>query len=127
MFDLLLDYIEESGKREMIVDFLKKRYKDVEEHYRNELSGKPSTERIAALTRLRHLENSLSELRKIQGSKYEMLEFNCPISSISKNFSEACDLEGRLFQNVLKMKVDTAHTQINGHGTYRFLIDNNAR
>lgn len=127
MLDSLLDYIDQSGNREMIVDFLKKRYKDVEEHYRNELSGKTGTERIEALARLRHLENYLPELRKIQGSKYEMLEFNCPIFSISKNFSEACDLERRLFQNVLKMKVDTTHTQINGHGTCRFLIDKNTR
>ncbi len=127
MLDSLLAYMDETGKRDVIVDFLKRRYGDVEAHYRNELSGKTGQERLEALARLRHLENYFPELRRIQGSKYELLEFNCPIYSISKKFSEACDLERRLFQNVLKMKVDTTHTQINGHGTCRFLIDRDLR
>lgn len=127
LFDSLISYMEETGNRDMIVGFLKKRYKEVELRYRNELASKSGKDRIEALARLRHLENYLPELRKIQGSKYEMLEFNCPIYLVSKKFSEACELERRLFQNVLRMDVDTTHTQINGHGTCRFLIEKGTR
>lgn len=127
MFDSFLKYMDESGNRGLIVDFLRKRYKEVEDFYRTELSDKNGTARIEELARLRYLENYLPELRKIQGSKYEMLEYNCPIFTISKKYTEACDLERRLFQNVLRMNVNTAHTQINGHGTCRFLIDKDSR
>jgi predicted ArsR family transcriptional regulator len=127
LLDSLLAYMEETGRREVILEFLKKRYSEVEAYYRSKLSGRIGKERIEALARLRQLENYFPELRKTQGSKYELLEFNCPVYSISKKFSEACDLERRLFQNVLKMRVDTTHTQINGHGTCRFLIDKDIR
>lgn len=127
MFDSLLSYINESGNRELIVNFLKKRYKDVEKYYKNELSNKSGEERIEALAKLLFLENCFPELRKIQGQKYEMLEFNCPIYTVSKKFGEACELERNLFQNVLNMKVNTTHLLIDGHGTCRFLIENNSK
>lgn len=125
MLESLIDFLVESGNEDKVVQFLKKKYKKIEQYYRGQLSKRSGEKRVEELARLRYLENYMPELKKNGRDKFEMLEFNCPIYSISRKFGEACALEEKLFENVLEMKVETTHTQINGFGTCRFLIEKN--
>ncbi len=118
----LLDFLSANGNKEMVIKFLRERYNKIEAYYMDSLKFKKGRERVEELARLRFLEDYLPELKKIGKDKFELLEYNCPIYAISSKFGEACVLEQKLFENVLKMEVNTAHTQVNGHGTCRFLI-----
>jgi DeoR family suf operon transcriptional repressor len=118
----LLDFLVGNGNEEIVVKFLRERYNKIEAYYNESLRLKAGRERVEELARLRFLENYLPELKNIGNDKFELLEYNCPIYAISSKFGEACTLEQKLFKNVLKMEVNTTHTQVNGHGTCRFLI-----
>ncbi len=127
LFNDLLEFIAENGNREIVIKFLNDRYEKVAAYYKEALRNKSGKERVEELARLRLLENYLPELKSIGRDKHELLEFNCPIYSISSKFAEACDLEKKLFENVLRMRVNTSHTQVNGYGTCRFLIDRKSK
>jgi|YelNatPaOPRAMG01_1025707.scaffolds.fasta_scaffold26083_2 DeoR family suf operon transcriptional repressor len=118
----LLDFLVERGSEEIVINFLRERYKKVEAYYEESLRFKSGRERVEELAKLRYLENYFPELKNIGRDRFELLEYNCPIYAISRKFGEACSLEQKLFENVLKMEVNTTHTQVNGHGTCRFLI-----
>jgi len=118
----LLNFLAENGNKEIVIKFLRERYSKIEAYYRDSLMFKTGNDRVEELARLRFLEDYLPELKKIGKEKFELLEYNCPIFAISSKFNEACALEQKLFENVLKMEVNSTHTQVNGHGTCRFLI-----
>jgi predicted ArsR family transcriptional regulator len=118
----LLNFLAENGNKEIVIKFLRERYNKIEAYYRDSLMFKTGNDRVEELARLRFLEDYLPELKKIGKEKFELLEYNCPIFAISSKFNEACALEQKLFENVLKMEVNSTHTQVNGHGTCRFLI-----
>lgn len=118
----LLNFLAENGNKEIVIKFLRERYNRIEAYYRDSLMFKTGNERVEELARLRFLEDYLPELKKIGKEKFELLEYNCPIFAISSKFNDACTLEQKLFENVLKMEVNSTHTQVNGHGTCRFLI-----
>ncbi|CAC12311.1 conserved hypthetical protein [Thermoplasma acidophilum] len=119
----LIDFLDSTGNRDLVVKFLEKRYKDVAESYRLIIGGVRDDERVEKLTQLRYEENYVPELKKVGNGKYELLEYNCPIFTVSRKFGEACALECHLFESVLGMKVVSSHTQVNGHGTCKFIIE----
>jgi len=118
----LLNFLAENENKEIVIKFLGERFSKIEAYYRDSLIFKTGNDRLEELTRLRFLEDYLPEFKKIGKEKFELLEYNCLIFAISSKFDEACALEQKLFENVLKMEVNFTHTRVNGHGTCRFLI-----
>ncbi|KAA8922834.1 metalloregulator ArsR/SmtB family transcription factor [Thermoplasma sp.] len=119
----LIEFLVATGNRDLILKFLNKRYTEIAETYRIAIGSARDDERVERLVKLRYEENYVPEIKKVGNGKYELLEYNCPIFTISRRFGEACALECHLFESVLGMNVTSSHTQVNGHGTCRFLIE----
>ncbi len=122
MLNSLLDYLRVKGHDEIVEDFLKSRYEIYSQRYESELGSSNADERIKRLVAIRESEDYMPELHRMSATTYELLEKNCPIFKMARNYPVACSLEQRLFSGVLGMEVDATHRQSDGAGICRFLI-----
>lgn len=122
MLNEFVEYMDENGHTTIVENFLRERYGQVRIDYEKKLSRVDPEKRVEALARLREEENYFPELKKGGKDNYELLEYNCPIFSISKKFGVACSLETQLFSSVLGREVTSTHRQVNGSDVCKFLI-----
>jgi|YelNatPaOPRAMG01_1025707.scaffolds.fasta_scaffold03452_10 DeoR family suf operon transcriptional repressor len=122
MISDLISFLVKNDQRELVLDFLKKRYSSIKEDYERELLAVDPEKRLEHLAAMRDSEGYMAELRNTPGGVHELIEFNCPIFQIATLMGEACDLENSLFQSVLGVKVDSTHRQVKGESFCRFLI-----
>lgn len=122
MLNEFVEYMDEKGHSEIMDDFLKTRYSQVRMEYEKKLSNLNLEQKVEALVKLREEENYFPELKNGGKDNYELLEFNCPIFSISKKFGQSCALETQLFSSVLNRDVTSTHRQVDGSDVCKFLI-----
>lgn len=117
----LLKFLQREDKEDVVSRFLRDRFRIKIAEYMEKTSGKGLEEQIGVLCELRNREGYMAEVRKT-GDSFELLEYNCPIFKMASLFGEACDLERKLFHNVLKAEVENTHRQVDGQNVCRFLI-----
>ena len=118
----LVSYLISKDQKDLVLDFLKKRYASIRDEYEHELFPLAPEMRLKQLATMRDREGYMAELRNTPGGVHELIEFNCPIFQIATLMGEACDLENSLFRSVLGVQVDSTHKQITGESFCRFLI-----
>jgi len=121
MLNDFMDFIKNTGNAKLLEEFLKDRYSKVRSQYITSMRGKDLDEKVNELAILRRNDDYYPEVKKSQ-ENLELVEYNCPILSISKNFGIACSLETQMFSQVLDANVKSTHRQINGYSACRFLI-----
>jgi DeoR family transcriptional regulator, suf operon transcriptional repressor len=117
-----LDYIERHLGRPAVVGMLQERSNEVAEHNRPRLGAPRLRERVDALARLRSEGGYMAEVAGQHGAAIELREHNCPILAIAGQYPEACEVERRMFESMLKARVDTSHRVVAGDPVCRFLI-----
>jgi len=116
-----LDYIKREGKDQIVIKFLKDRFKSLYNEYKDKLDKKELDEKVEILGKLRTSEGYMAEVKKC-GNSFELIEFNCPIYRIASLFGEACSMERDLFSKVLDAEVENSHRQVNNSNVCRFII-----
>ena len=122
MISDLIYFLVKNDQRDLVLDFLKKRYASIKDEYEEELLPFDPDKRLEHLAVMRDREGYMAELRNTPGGVHELIEFNCQIFQIAALMGEACDLENSLFRSVLGVQVDSTHKQITGESFCRFLI-----
>lgn len=122
MLNEFIEYMDENGHSGIVEDFLRERYSQVRVDYEKKLSRVDPEKRVEALAKLREKENYFPELKNGGKDNFELLEYNCPIFSISRKFGSACSMETKLFSSVLGREVSSTHRQVNGSDVCKFLI-----
>ncbi|MGQ0797582.1 MAG: helix-turn-helix transcriptional regulator [Methanobacteriota archaeon] len=117
-----LEFIEERLGREAVVRLLKERSREVYDRHKARFGDGELREKVAVLARLRDEEGYMAELGAATRTTFELLEHNCPIVAIAGRYGEACEVERRLFENLLRADVDTTHRVVAGAPVCRFLI-----
>jgi DeoR family transcriptional regulator, suf operon transcriptional repressor len=117
-----LDYIERKLGRDAVVGLLQERAHDVADHHRPRLSAPDLPERVEALARIRSEGGYMAEIGGKKGSTIEMREHNCPILAIAGVYPEACEVERRMFESMLRARVATSHRVVAGDPVCRFLV-----
>ena len=64
----------------------------------------------------------MAELGARRKGTVEMVEHNCPILAIAGRFPEACETERRMFESMLRARVDVSHRVVAGDPVCRFVI-----
>ena len=91
-----MDFIKTTGNEKLLEEFLKDRYSKVRSEYTGAIRGKNLDEKVNELAILRRNADYYPEVKRAQGN-FELIEYNCPILSISKNFG----IESELFPSLL--------------------------
>ena len=117
-----LEFIERRLGRDAVVGMLQERSHEVADQNRPRLTAPRLPERVEELVRIRSEGGYMAELGTHRGSAVEMREHNCPILAIAGKFPEACEVERRMFESMLKANVATSHRVVAGDPVCRFLI-----
>lgn len=109
---------------EEIIDLLlEKRSERQKNNYLPQMQNKNFAEKVHQLKEIQLKKGYMAELKKIDDNTYELIEFNCPIFTVAKQYKKACSCETNMFKNVLGtelVKRVTCKTDDEDH--CRFLI-----
>jgi DeoR family transcriptional regulator, suf operon transcriptional repressor len=117
-----LEFIERRLGRDGVVGMLQERSHAVADQNRARISAPLLPDRVAELTRLRSEGGYMAEYGGRKGGAVEMREHNCPILAIAGRYPEACEVERRMFESLLRANVSTSHRVVAGDPVCRFLI-----
>lgn len=90
------------------------RMKSQLETYQQRLSGKTLSERIKELASIRDEEGYMARFDE-DGSDYILIEHNCPIAAIAREYPHVCEIELALFRQSVGTKVYREEHLMQGH------------
>lgn len=122
-----ISFIEHHEGREAVAQMLELRASDRVEKHRPRLAGRDLSGRVRELARIRDEEGYMAEVSGRRGSELELREYNCPILAIAERYGEACDVERRLFRDLLHAEVRVSHRVVAGDAVCRFLVSRRPR
>ncbi len=117
-----MEFIERQLGHDAVVRMLQERTREVEEQGRPRLKSPDLAARVQELVQIRSEGGYMAELGSQRGKTIEMREHNCPILAVAARYPEACEVERRLFESMLKASVETSHRVVAGDPVCRFLI-----
>lgn len=117
-----MGFIERREGRPAVVEMLRERATELQMRHAPRIAGKGLTDRVRELGHIRDEEGYMAETRRLRGKSLELLEHNCPILEIAERYGEACEVERRLFSNLLDADVAVRHRVVAGDPVCRFLV-----
>lgn len=122
MSQCALKFIEERIGRSAVLELLQQRAHDVADANRSKFRGDRLEPRVEELVRVRTDGGYMAEMGARRRQTFEMLEHNCPILAIAREYPEACEIEQRMFSSLLRADVDASHRVVAGDAVCRFVI-----
>lgn len=111
--DFLQDLKEIDGTSKIDMLF-RRRENRLEESYRPHMQG-DLEQRVSKLAELQNDKGYMVEWEKDEnGEGYRIQEFNCPISQVAREFTQACNCELSLFRRVLNANVEQTSCMAKG-------------
>src|SRR5208282_5285347 len=117
-----LGFIEKVEGRTGVVRMLEGRAQDLRDAHRARRVSPVLGERARELAHIRDEEGYMADLREPARGTFELREHNCPILAVAGVYGEACDVERRLFRDLLRADVVVSHRVVAGDPVCRFLI-----
>ncbi len=117
-----LEFIERRLGRNAVAELLSQRAHEVADRNRSRLRAGPLANRVEELSRIRTEGGYMAEMGARRKGTVEMLEHNCPILAIAGRYPEACQTEQRMFESLLRARVDVSHRVVAGDPVCRFLV-----
>lgn len=117
-----LEFIERRLGRPAVGELLSQRAGDVADRNRSRLRSEALPGRVAELARIRTEGGYMAEVAGRRSGTVELQEHNCPILTLARKYPEACETERRLFESMLRAKVEVSHRVVAGDPVCRFLI-----
>ncbi|MCI4365665.1 MAG: ArsR family transcriptional regulator [Thermoplasmata archaeon] len=117
-----LDFIERRMGRTGVVQLLQERAHEMEDRHRDRLALPQLRDRVGELARIRTEGGYMAETGARNRGSFEILEHNCPILALAGRFPEACETERRMFEVLLRARVDVNHRLAAGDSVCRFRV-----
>ncbi len=117
-----LAFIERGQGRDGVVRMLEERAQEIRETHRAQLLGRDLRGRANELARMRDQEGYMASVTQNGKTTYALVENNCPILAVAQKYGEACEVERRLFRDLLRADVGVSHRVVAGDPVCRFLI-----
>jgi DeoR family suf operon transcriptional repressor len=117
-----LEFIERRLGRTGVVQLLQERTHELEDRHRDRLDLPHLRERVGELARIRTEGGYMAETAPQTRGAFEIREHNCPILALAGTFPEACETERRMFESLLRARVDVDHRLAAGDSVCRFRV-----
>jgi len=117
-----LEFIESRLGRNSVAELLSQRAVEVTDRHRARVGEGQLPQRVEALAQIRSEGGYMAEIGSRKRGSVELLEHNCPIFAIAGRYPEACETERRMFESLLRAKVEVSHRVVAGDGVCRFLV-----
>ena len=111
----VLRELSEMSGREKVRELLERRCDRMEKDYLEQMEGETDPVRRAGIiAKIRDEEGYMAEGVTDDDGVATIVEHNCPISSIAKEFPEVCQMELELFERVTGSKVERTQHMVKG-------------
>ncbi|MFD1739028.1 helix-turn-helix transcriptional regulator [Bacillus salitolerans] len=115
--------IEEIHGDDSIQLLFNKREDRLTEEYKSRLRQKTTVEKIKEIANIQNEKGYMASVTQMDDHTFELVEYNCPIYSIAKEYKVACQCETNMFKRVLE--TDTVQrvsckTEGDNHCTFLF-------
>ncbi len=117
-----LEFIERRLGRNAVAELLSQRAVETADRHRSRLAEGTLPNRVEELVQIRTEGGYMAEIGSRRAGSVELLEHNCPILAIAERFPEACETERRMFESLLRAKVDVSHRVVAGDPVCRFMV-----
>ncbi|WP_456275981.1 helix-turn-helix transcriptional regulator [Bacillus sp. AK128] len=119
--------IQEIHGDQSIQLLFEKRENRLTEEYKNRLPKASFSEKLVEMTNIQNEKGYMAKLNQIDDHSFELVEYNCPIFSVAKEFKIACRCETNMFKNVLETdQVQRISCKTDGDDHCKFLFRNSA-
>lgn len=121
--DFLNDLQEIQGD-EIIDRLFEKRSKRLADKYATSMKDNLTNEEMVETLKDIQIEKGyMADVIKIDDNQFELIEHNCPIFEVSKNFKQACNCETNMFKEVLGTnQIERTSCKADGDNHCHFLI-----
>ncbi|HXK93115.1 MAG TPA: transcriptional regulator [bacterium] len=113
--------MEKLEGREKIVEVFQLRKEKLLHQYKSALEQSDLKECVRKLAEIRDAEGYMAEMEE-NGSALLLIEHNCPIHSIAKEYNELCQHELQLLMDVLNVKVERIQHMVKGESACVYKI-----
>lgn len=117
-----LEFIERRLGRSAVAELLTQRAHEVTDRSAPRLKSGTLARRVEELVRIRTEGGYMAEMGPRRKGTVEMVEHNCPILAIAGRFPEACETERRMFESMMRARVEVSHRVVAGDPVCRFLL-----
>lgn len=93
--------IRELYGNQSIQHIFDKREERLTKEYDPRMHNKTGSEKVAEMVKIQNEKGYMADFSQIDETTYELIEYNCPILSIAKEFKTACRCETNMMKNVL--------------------------
>jgi len=100
-----------------------KREERLIQEYSTRMHGKDPLEKVNEMAKIQNEKGYMAELFQIDEHTYELLEYNCPLLEIAKEFKIACRCETAMLQKVLETdNVQRSCCRTDGDSYCKFVV-----
>lgn len=115
--------VEKIYGRETVEGLFKKREERLTSELARKLMNLSDADKIRELTAIRNEKGYMADFKEPAPGAYELIEHNCPILSVAKEYTIACSCETNMLKCVLKTaKVTRTSCKTEGDHACKFLI-----
>jgi len=91
--------------------------------YAVRMDSKEPLQKMKEITKIQNEKGYMAELNQLEENTYELIEYNCPILEVAKEFKIACKCETEMFKDVLKTEnISRSCCRTDGDSHCRFLV-----
>ncbi|MDL0436494.1 MULTISPECIES: metalloregulator ArsR/SmtB family transcription factor [unclassified Niallia] len=91
--------------------------------YAVRMDSKDSLQKMKEITKIQNEKGYMAELNQLEENTYELIEYNCPILEVAKEFKIACKCETEMFKDVLNTEnISRSCCRTDGDSHCRFLV-----
>ncbi|MDX8046416.1 metalloregulator ArsR/SmtB family transcription factor [Gracilibacillus sp. S3-1-1] len=116
--------IEEIHGRESIRQLFENREERLIDQYSERVSGTSNQDKLRDIVHIQNEKGYMAELHQHDENQFEILEYNCPIYAVAKEFHIACQCETSMFRKVLGTEnVKRVQCKTEGNNHCRFMVE----
>ncbi|AQQ53414.1 helix-turn-helix transcriptional regulator [Planococcus lenghuensis] len=124
--NLTVDFLEDlrAIQGEAVIDQLfENRSRRLSAEYTDLMTDKSNEEKAETLKQIQNEKGYMVDLIKVNDHQFELIEHNCPIFGVSRNFKQACRCETDMFRSVLETdSIERTSCKADGDQHCRFMI-----
>lgn len=118
-----LNDIQDLHGDESVRYLFKKREHRLTDNYYKRLVGKSAVDKMEELADIQNEKGYMADVKQINENTFELVEHNCPVFEVAKQYKAACTCETAMFKNVLGTEqVDRVTCQSDGDSHCRFIM-----
>ena len=117
-----LAFVEAQGGEIAVDQLFATRRRQLTEQYAPRLAGKSRAEQVTELAAILNEQGYMCEWQQLADGSFLLIEHNCPVDCVARDYRQACEHELKLYEDVLGIPLVREETISQGGNCCRYRI-----